>query len=200
MKPTFFDRHPIVQDVIGITIFIISVIIGTIVINSFIFRSYNVVGASMENTLYTNDRLIVNRIPSTVSHLQNEAWVPERGDIIVFKNPQISTGLGDEHLVKRVIGLPGERVVVNNGEITIYNDEYPQGFNPDHLPSGGTPGTPTSGEIDIKVPENEIFVSGDHRQDGYSYDSRNGLGTVPLYDVVGPVSIRIFPFTQLRFF
>ncbi len=200
MKLNFFDRHPVLQDAIGVAIFIVSVIIGTVIINSFVFRSYSVVGPSMESTLYTNDRLIVNRVPSTISHIRNQTWVPERGDVIVFKNPQISTGLGDEYLVKRVIGLPGERVVVQDGEITVYNNENPDGFNPDNLASGGEPGSPTSGSKDIKVPDNEIFVSGDHRQDGFSYDSRNGLGTVPLYDVIGPVTIRIFPFDKMRFF
>ena len=200
MKPSFFDRHPVLQDAIGVAIFIISVILGTIIINSFVFRSYSVVGPSMESTLYTNDRLVVNRVPTTISHLRNETWVPSRGDIVVFKNPLISTGLGDEYLVKRVVGLPGERVVVENGSITVYNDEYPDGFNPDELKSGGTPGKPTSGEIDITVPDNEIFVSGDHRQDGFSFDSRNGLGTVPLYDVIGPVTVRIFPLNKIRAF
>lgn len=200
MKQSFIDRHPIIQDVIGITIFIISVVIGTLLINSFVFRSFSVVGPSMESTLYTGDRLIVNRVPSTVAHIGNRSWVPERGDIVVFKNPQISTGLGNEHLVKRVIGLPGERVVVADGKITVYNSENPKGFNPDALPSGGNPGSPTSGKIDIVVPEGEVFVSGDHRQENYSYDSRNGLGPVPLYDIVGPVNVRIFPFNKMRFF
>lgn len=143
---------------------------------------------------------MVNRIPSTISHLRNQTWVPERGDIIVFKNPQISTGLGDEYLVKRVIGLPGERVVVADGQITVYSSDQPQGFDPDLLFENGTPGSPTAGKIDIKIPDNEIFVSGDHRQESYSYDSRNGLGTVPLYDVIGPVSVRLFPFDKLQFF
>lgn len=199
-KANFFDRHPVLQDAIGVAFFIISVIIGTIIINSFVFRSYSVLGPSMESTLYTNDRLIVNRVPSTISHIFNQTWVPDRGNIIVFKNPQISTGLGDEYLVKRVIGLPGERVVVEDGKITVYNNENPNGFNPDSLESGGDPGSPTSGSIDITVPDNEVFVSGDHRQNGFSYDSRNGLGTVPLYDVIGPVTIRIFPFNKMTLF
>ncbi len=199
-KPSFFERHPLLQDIIGVAVFIITVIIGTIIINSFVFRSYSVVGPSMESTLFTNDRLIVNRLPSTLSLLQNKAWVPKRGEIIVFTNPQISTGLGDEYLVKRVIGLPGERVVVKNGVITVYNDEQPNGFNPDHQIKHDSPGSPTSGDIDIVVPEKQVFVAGDHRQDGYSYDSRNGLGPVPLYDVIGPVKIRLFPFDKMRFF
>ena len=50
------------------------------------------------------------------------------------------------------------------------------------------------------VPENEIFVSGDNRVGNNSYDSRSGLGTVPLYKIVGPVAFRIFPFNKIRNF
>jgi signal peptidase I len=52
----------------------------------------------------------------------------------------------------------------------------------------------------VTVPEDEIFVAGDHRDGNFSLDSRNGLGTVPLYDVIGPVAFRIFPFTGIRSF
>ena len=163
------------------------------------FRSYNVVGPSMEETLYTGDRLIVNRLPVTWSNLRGEDYLPERGQIIVFKNPHYSRGIEDEYIVKRVIGLPGERVVLQNGVFTVYNDEHPEGFNPDD-DNNGEPGTPTTGEVNTVVPSGSLFVAGDHRTGTYSYDSRNGLGTIPLYDVIGPVGIRIFPFTEMRFF
>ena len=65
MEASYFTRHPFAKDVIQLIIFIVCVIIGTILINSFVFRSYNVVGPSMEETLYTGDRLIVNRLPVT---------------------------------------------------------------------------------------------------------------------------------------
>lgn len=153
----------------------------------------------METTLYTNDRLIVNRLPVTWAALQNKRYIPERGDIIVFKNPHYSRGTEDEFIVKRVIGLPGERVVLNNGSYTVYNDSHPKGFNPDDF-NNGEPGSPTSGSVDQIVPENEIFVSGDHRVGQYSYDSRNGFGTIPTYDIVGPVGLRIYPFDKMRTF
>ena len=54
-------------------------------INNFVFRSFSVLGPSMEKTLYTNDRLIVDRLPVTWAHLQNKNYIPQRGDIIVFK-------------------------------------------------------------------------------------------------------------------
>lgn len=199
MEATFLQRHPFLKDVLNISIFIICVLIGTLLINTFVFRSFSVVGPSMEKTLYTNDRLIVSRLPVTLSQLQNKTYIPERGQVIVFKNPRYSTGLGDEYIVKRVIAFAGERVVLQDGTYTVYNDKNPDGFNPDDA-NNGEPGSPTSGAVDVVVPQGELFVSGDHREGSYSLDSRNGLGTIPYYDVIGPVSLRVFPFDKIRTF
>lgn len=199
MEASYLDRHPAVKDVLSLVLFVICVIIGTIFINTFVFRSYNVVGPSMETTMHTGDRLIVNRLPSTIANLKNEKYIPNRGQVIVFKNPRFTVGSADEYIVKRVIAFAGERVVLKDGTFTVYNDDNPNGFNPDDY-NGGEPGSPTSGEVDEIVPDGEIFISGDHRQDNYSYDSRNGMGTVPLYDVIGPVSFRIFPLNKIRTF
>lgn len=199
MENSFFKSHPFIKDALSIVAFIICVLIGTLFINTFIFRSFSVIGPSMEKTLYTNDRLIVNRVPVTVSQLQNKNYVPARGQIIVFKNPKYSIGSGDEYIVKRVIAFPGERVLLTDGRYTVYNDSNPKGFNPDDE-NNNEPSHYTSGNIDTIVPDNELFVSGDHREDSYSFDSRNGLGTVPFYDVVGPVSLRVYPFEKIRNF
>jgi len=200
MEATYLKRHPFLKDAINITIFVVCVLIGTLFINTFIFRSFSVVGPSMESTMYTGDRLIIDRLAVTWAQLQGKSYLPNRGQIIVFRNPHYTSGIGDEYIVKRVIAFPGERVVLKDGVYTVYNKENPNGFNPDDS-NKGEPGSPTSGSLDMKeVPAGELFVSGDHRQDKYSYDSRNGLGTIPLYDIVGPVSIRVFPFDKMRFF
>lgn len=199
MEASFIQRHPFLKDTLGILVFVACVLIGTILINSFVFRSFNVVGPSMEPTMHTGDRLIISRLPVTWAQLQNRPYIPERGEIIVFKNPNYNAGTGDEYIVKRVIALPGERVVVANGTITVYNAENPDGFQPDDA-NNGEPGSPTSGNVDTVVPEGTLFVAGDHREGDYSFDSRSGLGMIPFYDVIGPVEARIYPFTDIRFF
>lgn len=203
MEATYLKRHPFLKDVFGILIFIVCVLVGTLLINSFVFRSFNVLGPSMETTLYTGDRLIVNRLPVTWAQLQNKQYVPKRGQIIVFKNPRYDPGQGDEFIVKRVIAFAGERVVVKDGVLTVYNKEHPDGFQPDKAQAGDPgshPGSPTSGNVDTTVTEGTLFVSGDHRAGDFSYDSRSGLGLIPLYDVVGPVNMRIYPLNKIRFY
>ncbi|MNH50439.1 Signal peptidase I T [compost metagenome] len=199
MEATFLQRHPFIKDALGIIVFIICVVIGTLLINAFVFRSFSVLGQSMEKTMYTGDRLIVNRIPVTLAQLQNKQYVPERGQVIVFKNPNFSLGTTDEFVVKRVIAFPGERVTIKDGIVTVYNNEYPDGFHPDDS-NHGEPGSPTSGEVDTVVAKETLFVMGDHREGQYSCDSRSCMGTIPYYDVVGPVGLRIFPFNEIRSF
>ncbi len=153
----------------------------------------------MEKTMYTGDRLVVDRIPVTWAQLQGKEYVPARGQVIVFKNPKYSPGIGEEYIVKRVIAFPGERVVLKDGKFTVFNKEHQNGFNPDN-DNHGEPGSPTTGAVDEVVVDGTIFVSGDHRQDSFSFDSRNGMGTIPFYDVIGPVKVRVFPFDKIRFF
>ena len=200
MENNFLQRHKVFQDAIGIVIFVIFVLVGVLLINSFVFRSFNVLGPSMEKTLFTGDHLIVNRLPVTLAQLQNKPYSPKRGQVIVFKNPQYVPGGSDEYIVKRVIAFSGERVTVKDGVLTIYTDTYPDGIEPDEKLFGGAPGEPTSGDVDTVVAQDTLFVSGDHRQGDFSYDSRSGLGLIPLYDVIGPVGLRIYPLTQIRTF
>lgn len=201
MEASFFDRHPQLKDAFGLIVFIVGVVVGTLLINAFVFRSFNVEGPSMETTMYTGDRLIVNRLPVTLAQLQNNRYVPERGQIIVFKNPNYNPSVGhEEYVVKRVIAFAGERVVVRNGKVTVYTIDRPAGFDPDSTINNNEPGQPTSGDVDTTVPEGTLFVMGDHREGNFSCDSRDCMGTIPLFDVIGPVSLRIFPFNAIRTF
>jgi signal peptidase I len=194
----FRAAHKSAFDVLSFLGFLALIIIGAMFINAFIFRSFNVIGPSMEPTLVQDDRLVVNKLPHTWATLQGKQYQPNRGEIIVFRNPLYTEGRVDEFVVKRVIGLPGERVVVHDGSITVYNDQNPNGFNPDQGVEG--PKSPTTGDVDRIVPPGELFVSGDNRVGNHSLDSRNGMSTVPLANIQGPVSLRLFPFDKMRFF
>ncbi len=207
-KVSFLKKHPIAQDILSLTSFIICVILGVVILNTFIFRSYNVVGVSMENTLHGDDRVIVNRIPVTLAHLQEKEYIPNRGDVIVFVNGpasgpltcDVESGVRDQYIIKRVIAFPGERVRVKDGRLTVYNDANPEGFDPDleNRKNNEGPKEYTSGEVDMKVPEGEVFVSGDNREGSHSYDSRNGLGTIPFCRIVGPASLRFWPLNKIE--
>lgn len=222
MKATFFQKYPMLKDVLSLFSFIIVIVLGTLFLNTYIYRSYNVVGSSMENTLHNDDRVIVNRAAVSWAHLMGQEYVPERGQIIVFanedeqkvkeykaagvKNPttcNIPSNVTDQYIIKRVIAFPGERVVVKNGIMTIYNDEHPDGFVYDtdwRISEDDGPKEYTSGEVDMVVPSGELFVSGDNREGSHSWDSRNGLGTIPYCRVIGPVIFRLFPLDKIRGF
>ena len=169
-------------------------------ITAFVFQSYEVDGPSMEPTLQTHDRLIVWKAGRTWSRITKEDYLPERGSVVVF----VKRGLFDfssdkeKQLIKRVIGLPGDRVVVDNGEITVYNSENPNGFNPDKtLDYGKDINERTEGNVDITVDPGEIFVVGDNRDN--SLDSRS-FGAVPAEDIVGTLSARILPLSEAQKF
>lgn len=164
-------------------------------INMFVFQSYKVFGSSMYPTLHDGDRLIISKIARTGSKITKNTFEPKRGAVIVFIDPIQP----DMQLIKRVIGLPGERVVVADQKITVYNNESPNGFNPDDAEYGKVL-PPTSGNIDITVPEGHLFVSGDNREGSNSLDSRNELGTVPEENIVGTLAVRVFPFNSAQFF
>lgn len=211
MEPGFFTKHPILKDIISLVSFVALVILGTIFLNTYIYRSYNVVGPSMMNTLIDSDRVIVNRFAVSLAHFSGHEYVPERGQIIVFANGDSHGPLTcdapsdrtDQYIIKRVIAFPGERVTVKDGIMTVYNEEYPDGHNYDEeWRKSDTEGPKkyTSGEVDTIVPDGEIFVSGDNREGSNSYDSRSGLGTIPYCRIIGPVIFRLFPLDKMQIF
>lgn len=210
-KPSFFKKHPLLKDLLSLAIFVLAVVVGTFVLNAYVYRSYDVVGKSMENTLHNEDRIIVNRLTVSWQHFLGNEYVPKRGQIIVFANGDASgpltcnapTGQKDQYIIKRVIAFPGERVTVKDGVLTVYNDEHPDGFHPDddtRVDENNGPKENSSGDVDMIVPEGEIFVAGDNREGTHSFDSRSGLGTVPFCRIIGPAVLRVYPFDKIRFF
>lgn len=189
------------KDIIELALLVVLVFVGSFLINLTIFGNFSVVGPSMEPTLYTQDRIIVNRLPISWAFITGQTYSPQRGEIIVFNNPHRTSGTGDTHVVKRVVAFAGERVVVKNGTVIVFSDgthDSKKAIDP--YAGTNAPKTGVDGEVDEVVPEGEIFVIGDHHQGNYSLDSRNGLGTVPLKDIIGPVAFRIFPLNQMRSF
>lgn len=151
----------------------------------------------MENTLQNDDRLIVNKVPRTISRLTGHQYVPARGDVIIFNQAGLPGFVGTKQLIKRVMGLPGDRVVVNNGRVTVYNAQHPSGFDPDDSGTYQTASPITIGNVDIQLQKDELFVCGDNRPN--SEDSRY-FGPIKTNQVVAKLVLRILPLNKARSF
>jgi signal peptidase I len=168
-------------------------------LTAFVFQSYQVDGPSMETTLYNNDRLLVWKVPKTWSRITGNAYVPGRGDVVVFVEKTASEyNQGSrKQLIKRVIGLPGERVVVKKGGVTIYNQEHPNGFQPDKSLPYGEVIKETTGDVDTVITKDKVFVLGDNRSN--SLDSR-AFGPIGSKDIVGKLVLRVWPAGNMKAF
>lgn len=186
------------RNVVGTIAILIAAPLIAVFLTAFVFQSYEVDGPSMETTLQNRDRLIVWKVPRTISRLTKHNYVPNRGDVIVFVKHGLYEGPNGEEkqLIKRVVGVPGDRVVVADGQITVYNDEHPGGYNPD-LEHEYTSNIvkPTTGNVDVTVRDGEVFVNGDNRVN--SLDSR-AFGVVSSNDIVGKMVLRIFPLSGFK--
>jgi signal peptidase I len=148
-----------------------------IVIYLFILQPNQVKGASMEPTFQSGDYIITSKITYKFKKM-------ERGDVVVFnspKNPNIE-------YIKRIIGLPGDKVMVKDGEVYVNDQILPETYisTKTNLWEGGflKEGEP------IIVPDNYLFVMGDNRP--RSSDSRE-FGPIPISSIVGTVIYRYFP-------
>lgn len=153
-----------------------------ILIRVFIASPWLVSGPSMLPNFHDFDYLIVDRL----SYRFEE---PHRGDVIVFGLPQMPS----RDLIKRVIGLPGETVVIEGNEVIITNDTHPEGFTLDepYLDPANLGGV---SRLHVKLGMDEYFVLGDNRR--VSADSRV-WGVLPRKDIIGKVFLRLFPFTDI---
>lgn len=189
----FWGRRPPIlnNEWVSIGLFIAGIAIAYFFIQAFLLRTYQVDGQSMETTLQNNDRLVINKIPRTLARLTGHAYIPHRGDIIVFNQAGLGFGSDREkQLIKRVVGLPGERVVVKDGALTIYDPAHPDGYEPDKTGLYHIDSLVTVGSADFTLKPGQIFVSGDNR--GNSEDSRY-FGPVETSKIVGKLVLRIFP-------
>ncbi len=166
----------------------------------FVFQSYQVDGPSMETTLHNEDRLIVTKTAKTISKFTGNPYIPERYEIIIFnlKGSTAESQPQEKQLIKRVIGLPGDRVVIKGGVVTIYNKEHPNGYLVDKEgPAKDVIGQTSGNDIDITIKPNEVYVLGDNRDN--SLDSRV-FGAIKSNDIVGKLSLRIYPFNSYKNF
>lgn len=167
-----------------IKVIIIAVII-IVPIRFFLIQPFFVRGASMEPNFHDGEYLIIDEI----SYRFRE---PARGEVIVFRFPNNPA----QFFIKRIIGLPGDTVTVENGRVTIQNKDYQQGAVVDesnYLSSG----VRTSGQVATQLGVDEYFVLGDNRV--ASSDSRS-WGVLPRDEIVGRAWLRAFPFDRLSWF
>lgn len=160
----------------------------------FVIQSYEVDGPSMQETLHDKDLLIVNKLDTTFSRITRKDHIPPRYQIIIFTRDE---GGSTRQLVKRVIALPGERVTVADGKVTVYNQEHPGGFNPDEGKEYNKSIPSTPGSVDLEVQPGQVFVLGDNRHN--SLDSRY-FGSIDAGDIVGKLGLRLFPLDKARRF
>lgn len=161
---------------------VVGIVIIVKIFQAFIIQPFIVDGASMLATFHDKEFLLVDKI----SYLLHPAT---RGDVVIFK---LYEGTGSEYagryLIKRVIGLPGERVVVKNGATTVYNNANKDGFIVDEPYVTFKDPQRTA---DITLGTNQYFVMGDNRS--VSYDSRF-WGALPSSQLRGRALVRLLPF------
>ncbi len=176
-------------------VIIVSLIVA-VVVRSFLFTSFFIPSESMEPTLEVNDRLLVNRLSYTIHDIS-------RGDIVVFDAPASSSALLKyDQLVKRVIGLPGERIAVTCGVVAIngkrlvedYVKFIPSGKN-DPACVNPNPASDGRNQAEVVIPAGAVFVLGDNR--GNSEDSRV-IGTIPVESIVGRAVVRYWPLNRMQ--
>lgn len=168
-----------VKEVFSWILTIVLAVVAALFIKNYIIINANIPSGSMENTIMTGDRLFGYR-------LAYKKDAPKRGDIIIFKYPDDET----ENYVKRVIGLPGETVVVEDAKIYINGSAVP--FEENYLKEDWTV---AKGPYTFEVPKDSYLVMGDNRNN--SYDARYWENTYVKRDkILGKAVLRYFPVSE----
>ena len=169
----------LLKEVLNTSIYILIVLSISYAIVHFVGQRTVVIGESMEYTLMDKDNLIVDKL----SYRFNE---PKRFDIVVFPYRFNRSML----YVKRIIGLPGETVQINeDGEIFINGERLYEGYGRETIEKAGVAAEP------VYLADDEYFVMGDNRNN--SSDSRMpDVGNIKRSEIIGKVFIRIWPFRE----
>jgi signal peptidase I len=200
-----------------IVVIVAVAILVSLVVKTFLVRSFYIPSASMEDTLQIRDRILVDEI---TPHFGGY----ERGDVVVFQDPGgwlppttapsqpfiiaagdwllslvgLSAPDSDDHLIKRVIGVAGDHVVCCNalGQITVNGSPLDESAYVKLQPGESTP-RPVP--FDVVVPSNSLWVLGDNRdrsQDSRYHMDQPGKGFVPVDNVVGRAFVITWPFDR----
>lgn len=169
---------------------IIVALVIIIPIRYFIFQPFIVSGSSMEPNFYNGEYLVIDEI-------SYQFGSPKRGDVVVLRYPKDP----DQYFIKRVIGIPGEKIEIENGSVKIMNDQHPSGFElkEEYLPVENItyPHDPNivGGKKVLSLGENEYFVMGDNRL--ASSDSRD-WGVLKRDQMIGKVFLRALPLSDFQ--
>lgn len=159
---------------------ILIAIVIALLITTFI-KPTLVKGYSMYPTIEPNNYILINKVPYLVGE-------PKYGDIIVFKAHILSENDKEKDLIKRVVGVEGDKIAIRNGQV-FRNDELLKEEYLDKDIYSGDMGEAT-------VPKGCVFVMGDNRPN--SMDSRDpAIGMVSLEDIAGRADLRLYPFDQI---
>lgn len=173
-------RRAIAKDILQNSIFLLVVLVITLLIVKYVGQRTVVVGHSMETTLSDGDSLIVDKISYRFKD-------PKRFDIIVFPFEYKE----ETYYIKRIIGLPGEKVRIDReGVIYINGEVLEENYGSERIKDPGT-------AIDeITLGDSEYFVLGDNRN--HSSDSRTpSVGLIKKKDIIGRAAVRIYPFNKM---
>ncbi len=160
---------------------LVSTVIVFFLLQTFVARTFAVEQTSMQSTLEPGQEVIVDRLTPAFSPYK-------RGDIVVFAAPE-QTGR-PEPLIKRVIGVGGDRVELRGGFVFINGQQLNESYT-----YGGEATNPITSVISWTVPDGWLFVLGDHRS--VSVDSR-AFGPIPISSVVGRAWLRLLPLNRLQ--
>jgi len=172
------DKKTSLKEILSFALIVLAIVIP---IRVFIAKPFIVEGASMYPTFDTFHYLIIDQ-------LNYRFHEPERGDVIIFRFPQNES----KFLIKRIIGLPHERLELRGTTVTIYNDSHPDGFV---LPESYVqPENTLPSDMSVSLGDDEYFVMGDNRK--VSADSRY-WGPLKREYIIGRAYIRLFPFSKI---
>ena len=161
------------------------IVLVAVVVRAFLIQPFLVVGESMEPNFQNGNYLLVNQLSYTFGD-------PKRGDVVVFKAPPEP----ETNYIKRIVGMPGETVRLENGRYVIVNGAHPDGFTLDEpYEVEGTRTLADSGQTSWELGPKEYFVAGDNRLPGKSSDSRS-WGPVQEDFLIGKAWLRVYPLAE----